>query len=127
MDHGEVAGLLAAGELFEVLEHDHPTFGWYLAFDDELAYAHDAALDALVADLTGLEWVARAHREDREVVLVAPARPDDATVGQLLAVFLEHELDELPGNREVHRIDADRDQQGTGRGDGSQEGCGKTL
>ena len=81
--------LLAAGELFEVLEHDHPAFGWYLSFDDELAHDHDDALDALVADLGGLPWVDRAHREDREVVLVAAAQPGDATVGRRLAVFLD--------------------------------------
>lgn len=79
-----MAGLLAAGELFEVLEHDHPEFGWYLSFDDEFAHAHDPALDALVADLAGLAWVGRAHREDREVVLVAAVDPDDAGVGRQL-------------------------------------------
>jgi hypothetical protein len=89
MDPAEVIDLLEAGELFEVLQDDHPTFGWYLVFDDELAHAHDGALDAFVADLGTLPDVAAVHREDREVVLVAAAEPGDATVGVRLAVFLD--------------------------------------
>lgn len=81
--------LLETGDLFEVLEHDHPTYGWYLTFDDELAHAHSDALDALVADLCELPWVDRAVREDREVVLVAAANRSDVTVGARLVAFLD--------------------------------------
>ena len=89
MDRTEVIDLLDAGELFEVLRHDHPTYGWYLAFDDELAHAHSDALDRLVADLSELPGVDRALREDREVVLVAAAEPADVAVGARLAAFLD--------------------------------------
>lgn len=89
MDHTEVIDLLEIGELFEVLEHDHPTYGWYLVFDGELAHAHNHALDGLVGDLSELPEVGRAVREDREVVLVAPVDPADVTIGARLAAFLD--------------------------------------
>jgi hypothetical protein len=89
MDHAEVMELLETGELFEVLEHDHLTYGWYLVFDDELAHANSDALDGLVRDLSELPEVARAVREDREVVLVAAVKPTDATIGARLAAFLD--------------------------------------
>lgn len=89
MDHTEVMDLLETGELFEVLEHDHPTYGWYLVFDDELAHAHNDALDGLVGDLSELPGVDRAVREDREVVLVAAVDPADVRIGARLAAFLD--------------------------------------
>jgi hypothetical protein len=89
MDRTEVIDLLETGELFEVLEHDHATYGWYLVFDDGLARAHSEALDGLVGDLSELPGVDRAVREDREVVLVAAVDPADVTVGPRLAAFLD--------------------------------------
>jgi hypothetical protein len=88
MDHTEVIDLLETGELFEVLEHDHPTYGWYLAFDDEPSHAHSDALDGLDADLSELAGVDMAVRGSR-VVLVAAVEPTDATVGARLAAFLD--------------------------------------
>jgi hypothetical protein len=89
MDHIEVMELLETGELFEVLEHDHPTYGWYLVFDDEVAHAHSHALDDLVGELSELPGVDRAVREDREVVLVAAVNPADFTLRARLAAFVD--------------------------------------
>lgn len=61
---------LEAGELFEVQDHDHPEFPFYVSFDDEIANEYDDAIDRLVDELTDLPDVAHTVREDREVVLV---------------------------------------------------------
>lgn len=66
----EARDLLDEGDLFEVLEHDHPEFQHYVSFDDEIATEYDDAVDALVDALLALPEVDRAVREDREVLLV---------------------------------------------------------
>lgn len=68
--NSEALELLGAGALFEVLDHDHPDFPFYVSFDDEVAHEYDDAIDRLVEEVIGLTLVVRAVREDREVVLV---------------------------------------------------------
>lgn len=66
----EALGLLEEGDLFEVMEHDHPDFPLYVSFDDEIAVEYDDAVDRLTEAVVGLPGVTRAVREDREVLLV---------------------------------------------------------
>lgn len=76
-------GLLDDGELFELLDHDHPGFNHYLVFDDDVSHEHDADLDAMVVDLARLDGVLRVVREDREVVLIS-SRLDETAIGEWL-------------------------------------------
>lgn len=69
--------------VFEVSAYDHPVFRWYVSVDDEIAHDHDAALDALVAELSGSPEVGSAVREDREVLLVAGTLDRDRLIGLL--------------------------------------------
>lgn len=62
--------LLDDGELFEVLDHDHPDFPLYVSIDDEIANEYDDAIDRLVDEVAELPDVVHAVREDREVLLV---------------------------------------------------------
>lgn len=66
----EAERLLEDGDLFEVIEQDHPDFSLYVSFDDEIAVEYDDAVNRLTQELEGLPDVVRAAREDREVVLV---------------------------------------------------------
>lgn len=66
----ETLELLENGDLFEVLEHDHPEFNLYVVFDDEVAHEYDEALDRIAEEVAELPDVVRAVREDREVILV---------------------------------------------------------
>lgn len=66
----EARELLDNGDLFEVLENDHPAFHLYVSLDDEIAHEYDDAIDRLVDELAELPDVAHAVREDREVLLV---------------------------------------------------------
>lgn len=66
----EARELLDSGDLFEVLENDHPDFSLYVSLDDEIAHEYDATLDRLVDELADAPNVVRAIREDREVILV---------------------------------------------------------
>ncbi len=66
----EALQLLENGDLFEVLDHDHPDFPLYVSFDDEIANEYDDAIDRLANEVAQLPDVVHAVREDREVLLV---------------------------------------------------------
>ena len=69
----ELLELLDDGELFEVVDYDHPDFTWHVSFDDVVAHEHDEALDRLTDEIAARPDVVRAVREDREVILVGGA------------------------------------------------------
>ena len=66
----EARELLERGDLFEVLDHQHPEFSLHVSFDDQIAHEYDAALDRIADEITDLPEVVTAVREDREVILV---------------------------------------------------------
>lgn len=88
---GQARDLLDEGNLFEVLEHDHPEFQHYVSFDDEIAHEYDDAIDRLVDEVAVLPGVSRAVREDREVLLVGGSI-DHTTLEAWLAAWWRSEL-----------------------------------
>jgi hypothetical protein len=87
--------LLEDGDLFEVLEHDHPEFSLYVSFDDEIATEYDNALDRLVDEVAEVPDVVRAVREDREVILVG-GRISAPALEEWLADWWRSELRQQP-------------------------------
>lgn len=86
---------LEAGELFEVLDHDHPDFPFYVSFDDEIANEYDDTIDRLVDEIAELRDVVHALREDREVLLVGGAI-EGATLEAWLVAWWRSELLQQP-------------------------------
>lgn len=91
MERKALLGLLDEGELFEVLDHDHPEFRWYISLDDEVAHEHDAAIDQLVRDLKTAPGVTAVVREDREVILVG-GEADAAALEAWVAGWWRHRV-----------------------------------
>jgi hypothetical protein len=86
---------LEAGELFGVLDHDHPDFPFYVSFDDEIAHEYDDAIDRLVDEVAELPDVAHAVRDDREVLLVGGSI-DGTALAAWLAAWWRSELLQQP-------------------------------
>lgn len=87
---GDLLAELDAGEQWWSLEDGD---GVQLWFDDEVAHGASEVLDALVGDLEGedLPGLARAYREDREVINLEPAPGLELDVDRI-AAFVEERL-----------------------------------
>jgi hypothetical protein len=84
VEDAELADLLDSGELFEVLDHDHPDFPWYVSIDDDVAQERGDLIDLLVNELEERPGIRSAAREEKEIILL-----DGDVDGGWLQSFLE--------------------------------------